>query len=67
MQLDGLQGAYASATQAANVAVLRRIQDQNRLAGRAAVGLIEASGKVQEQAQVRAAAAAGNGRVDVVV
>ena len=64
MQLDGLQGAYASATQSANIAVLKRIQDQTKLAGRAAVNLIEASGKVQEQAQTRVAAA---GRVDVVV
>ena len=65
MQLDGLQGAYASATHSANVAVLKRIQDQTRLAGRAAVNLIEASGKVQEQSPARAAVAAG--RVDVVV
>ena len=64
MQLDGLQSAYASASQATNIAVLRRIQDQTKLAGRAAVDLIQAAGKVQQAAPAPAVSA---GRVDIVV
>ena len=69
MEVDALQSAYAAATQAANIAVMRKILDQTKVAGLAAVDLIQTSGQVQQQAQAQAPRPTGAtaGAVDILV